>query len=212
VCAALCRRARAPSAWLQTPFKVLAQNGVFVVLAIATAVGPSIAISMFSYEFPSLIGARACARVCLKCWGGGSRHASQGWGTQPSGAPLLALLTLLTPMAPAARCAPVPDTRCAGGLASVLLTAVLVKFRVGLRPVPPHGDPALGAVHSSADSLSPWLVQGGEVKAASATDACAAIRRKSRAGMSNTTYRCVLGGAARLRTHGARSHGRWPAP
>lgn len=40
----------------QTPFKVLARNSLFVVLSIATAVGPSIAISMFSYEFPTLIG------------------------------------------------------------------------------------------------------------------------------------------------------------
>jgi hypothetical protein len=35
---------------------VLARNGVFVVLSLLTAVGPSIAISMFSYEFPTLIG------------------------------------------------------------------------------------------------------------------------------------------------------------
>lgn len=42
---------------LQTSFRQLARNAVFVVLSLASAVGPSIAISMFSYEFPTLIGA-----------------------------------------------------------------------------------------------------------------------------------------------------------
>lgn len=40
----------------QTSYKVLARNGLFVVLSLLTAVGPSIGIAMFSYEFPSLIG------------------------------------------------------------------------------------------------------------------------------------------------------------
>ncbi|WIA11159.1 hypothetical protein OEZ85_011296 [Tetradesmus obliquus] len=70
------------------PFRELLRSALFVVLATASAVAPALLISLFSYEFPSLIG----------------------------------------------------------GLASVLLTALLVKFKVGLRPI----DPALAAAQQAA--------------------------------------------------------------
>jgi hypothetical protein len=41
---------------LQVPFKDLLRSSLFVVLSTATAVGPALLISMFSYEFPTLIG------------------------------------------------------------------------------------------------------------------------------------------------------------
>ncbi|KAF8068175.1 hypothetical protein HT031_001861 [Scenedesmus sp. PABB004] len=74
------------------PLRELARNGVFVLLSIASAVAPALAISLFSYEFPSLIG----------------------------------------------------------GLASVLLTGVLVRFRVGLRPVDPLAAKAAAAADGEA--------------------------------------------------------------
>ena len=60
----------------QVPVKELLRSSLFVLLSITSAVGPSILISLFSYEFPSLIG----------------------------------------------------------GLLSVVLTGLLIRFKVGLRP------------------------------------------------------------------------------
>lgn len=48
-------------ATLQVPWKELIRSGLFVVLSISTAVAPALLISLFSYEFPSLIGECACA-------------------------------------------------------------------------------------------------------------------------------------------------------
>jgi hypothetical protein len=44
------------AASMLVPFKVLARSGLFMMLAITSAVAPSIGISFFSYEFPTLIG------------------------------------------------------------------------------------------------------------------------------------------------------------
>jgi L-lactate permease len=41
---------------LQVPFRELLRSSLFVVLSIVSAVGPALLISLFSYEFPTLIG------------------------------------------------------------------------------------------------------------------------------------------------------------
>jgi L-lactate permease len=42
--------------WILVPLKVVKKSIIFVFLSLATVVGPSLGISMVSYEFPSLIG------------------------------------------------------------------------------------------------------------------------------------------------------------
>jgi hypothetical protein len=46
---------------LQVPFRELLRSGLFVVLSTASAVGPALLISLFSYEFPTLIGESSVA-------------------------------------------------------------------------------------------------------------------------------------------------------
>jgi L-lactate permease len=62
--------------WFLVPFTVIKKNIIFIFLSLCTVIGPSLVISVFSYEFPALIGGMVgCGLTALLI--------SRRWGLSP---------------------------------------------------------------------------------------------------------------------------------
>ena len=80
------------------PWKQLLRSALFIVLSICTAVGPSIGVAAFSYEFPTLIGERGLGgggeggkralggKALRGARGGGGKGKRGGGGARGGGA------------------------------------------------------------------------------------------------------------------------------
>jgi hypothetical protein len=95
------------------------------------------------------------------------------------------------------RFAPTQGFVLAGGLASVLLTAVLVKFKIGLRPLPPlpAGELSLTSVRAPSAAEAAFANGGSKdvMTLSLSSDPAAHLRRKSKVTLSQS-FRYAGGG------------------